>query len=723
MKTKKLATIVLLTTITCLLLTLLSACEIASVVKVNFYVDGKVYSSCTIAGNTAQLPTNPEKEGYDFDGWYLDDKTFNNAFTGIFETAPVTSVNVYAKWKTAEKKEDEKPSGLSFAINFYVDGTIYATIVASGELKLPANPEKEGYVFDGWYLDDETFENVFTGIFETTPVTSVDVYAKWKLDENNEDEKPSETSIRVNFYVDGIIYAIRDAGSKKLALPTTPVKNGNTFDGWYLDDETFKNAFTGNFDTMPTNTVDVYAKWKSESESENDTEKEPEDVPTDLYYDYKEHVKLFSQIEGATVECVDDPDTIKEWTQPEEGFDVYGNTPYIAVIYVSWPYINNDGNWAGTLAPDYDLALFYFKSNTDALKVKKSYIEVWTKYYEEEADEEEGEMPDPKVIVQGNVMVTELEDYFAETFKEMIRTKKVFPVTFESKLFLQHGYLLQNQTVTADDFIVCLDFPGDSELEGKTQVITSIDCNTQSTGKTTATVKFKYNDTEYTIQEDFEVIDKTHKHYFILENHLKLKELGYKFSRSTFETCLLYDDSIFDGLMRWNDGNNEKILIGKIGGYSEGMLAKSFGEEFIVAYFDTEEHAKQYYEIYKEKKESIVNIVLDGRIAYIDMWYTKGTWALAAKKAVQENKYVEPGVCELTATCKENMFFEYDWQYEDTRNYVVTYKYKVDDEVLPGGEAKWYDVKVTNVFYAEKYVTVTITYKNCSTTVTIPKNN
>lgn len=589
-------------------------------------------------------------------------------------------------------------------------------------MQLPTNPEKEGHDFDGWYLDDKTFDNAFTGIFETAPVTTVNVYAKWKLDENNEDEKPSETSIRVNFYVDGIIYAIRNAGSNKLDLPTTPVKNGNTFDGWYLDDETFKNAFTGVFDTMPTNAVNVYAKWKSNSENENDTEKEPEDVPTTLYYDYKEHVKLFSQIEGATVECVDDPDTIKEWTQPEDGINVYGNTRYLAVIYVSWPYISPVDGWAGTYCTKYSLALFYFKTNADALKVKKSFIEAWTKYYEE-ADEEEGEMPEMKVIVQGNVMVTELEDCFAEYFKEMIRTKKLPAVTFESNLFLQHGYLLQNQTATAEDFIVCLDYPNDSILEGQPQAITSVDCNTQSLGKTTATVKFMYNGTEYTVQNEFEVINETHEHYFILENHFKLKELGYKFSRSTLETCLLYDESIYDGLLRWNDDDNEKILIGKIGGYSEGMLAKSFGEEFIVVYFDTEEHAKQYYEIYKEEEESIVNIVLDGRIAYVDMWYTKGPWALAVKKAVEKNKYIEPEICELTATCKEGVIFTNDGQYEDTYKYVVTYKYKVDDEVFPGDELKWYDIKVTNVEHTETYAKVTITYKNFSTTITIPKNN
>ncbi len=643
MKPKKLAICMLLTALICASLSLFVACEYTPTIRVNFYVDGTVYSVQTITDNTVKLPDPPQKEGYVFDGWYLDNQTFESAFTGIFEITPTTSINVYAKWKSDGEKEDKTP----------------------------------------------------------------------------DDEKPSETSVRVNFYVDGIIYAIRDTVGKELTLPTVPVKSGCVFDGWYLDDETFKSAFTGIFDTMPIASVDVYAKWKLRDES--DSKQEAEDVPTDLYYDYKEHVKLFSQIEGATVECVDDPDILEETTKPDGETDIFGNTPYIANIEVSWPGINHEDGWGGIYSNSCSVYLFYFKSNADAIKAKKAYLSWWKNYCEEEADEEDGEMLDLTIIIQGNIMVCDLEDYYAETFKKMIRTKVVEPVSFEIKLFSKHGYLLQNQTITAEDFIVCLDFATGWKLEGRPEVITSVVCNTQSLGKTTATVKFKYNNVEYTVQNDFEVINETHEHYFILENHFKLKELGYKFNRSTLETCLLYDESIFDGLLRWNDDDNKKVLIGKIGGYSEGMLAKSFSEEFIVTYFDTEEHAKQYYEIYKDEK----NIVLSGKIAYIDMHWSRSNapWALSAKKAVEKNKYIEPEVCELTATCKEGVTFTSDWQYEQSYNYVITYKYKVDDEVFPGDEPKRYDIEVTNVEHTETYAKVTITYKNCSTTITIPKNN
>ena len=100
----------------------------------------------------AARPSDPARSGYDFEGWYVDDKTFSTewnfekdrvmsdtdliarySFTVVFEDSdtPVDSVRVY------EDKKDE--------------------------LEIPETvPEKEGYVFDGWVKEDGTlfdFEN------------------------------------------------------------------------------------------------------------------------------------------------------------------------------------------------------------------------------------------------------------------------------------------------------------------------------------------------------------------------------------------------------------------------------------------------------------------------------------------------------------------------------------------------------------------------------------
>ncbi len=47
------------------------------------------------------------------------------------------------------------------------------------EVKLPEEPTKDGFVFDGWYLDKGTWEKQFFGKIEDTSVIKIAVYAKW----------------------------------------------------------------------------------------------------------------------------------------------------------------------------------------------------------------------------------------------------------------------------------------------------------------------------------------------------------------------------------------------------------------------------------------------------------------------------------------------------------------------------------------------------------------
>ena len=52
---------------------------------------------------------------------------------------------------------------VEFNVNFVVDGEVYATVGTSGNesIKIPENPTKDGYTFDGWYVDDKTWEKLF----------------------------------------------------------------------------------------------------------------------------------------------------------------------------------------------------------------------------------------------------------------------------------------------------------------------------------------------------------------------------------------------------------------------------------------------------------------------------------------------------------------------------------------------------------------------------------
>lgn len=78
----------------------------------------------------------------------------------------------------------ETPSETKYKVIFIVDGEIYSTIETSGEetISLPQNPSKEDYDFDGWYLDEDTWQQSFTknSLLNEKLTSDISVYAKWQ---------------------------------------------------------------------------------------------------------------------------------------------------------------------------------------------------------------------------------------------------------------------------------------------------------------------------------------------------------------------------------------------------------------------------------------------------------------------------------------------------------------------------------------------------------------
>ena len=87
-------------------------------------------------------------------------------------------------------------SKVEFKVNFVVDGAVYATLNTSGEeiIKMPENPTKDDYDFDGWYWDKDTWQTPFTAnsLLDAPLSSDMNVYCKWKpktVDGGNEETK------------------------------------------------------------------------------------------------------------------------------------------------------------------------------------------------------------------------------------------------------------------------------------------------------------------------------------------------------------------------------------------------------------------------------------------------------------------------------------------------------------------------------------------------------
>ena len=135
--------------------------------QVYFYGDdNKVVSMQAVRyGEKVKEPKDPEKTGYTFNGWYTS-SDFSKKFD--FNTKIVGEIHIYAKF-------DINKYNIHFESNS--ETVIDDVIVDYGSLlERPEKLEKECYLFDGWYTDQE-FNKEYN--FDAIVIQDFALYAKW----------------------------------------------------------------------------------------------------------------------------------------------------------------------------------------------------------------------------------------------------------------------------------------------------------------------------------------------------------------------------------------------------------------------------------------------------------------------------------------------------------------------------------------------------------------
>ncbi len=118
-------------------------------------------------GSTITLPANPTKAGFTFGGWCTD-KEGKSSFSPT--TAITADLTLYAKWIEQFYTVTFDSQGGS-AVN-PITGIKYGSTIT-----LPPAPTKDGFLFNRWFIDDNTFKNEFD---KTTPITAdLTLYALW----------------------------------------------------------------------------------------------------------------------------------------------------------------------------------------------------------------------------------------------------------------------------------------------------------------------------------------------------------------------------------------------------------------------------------------------------------------------------------------------------------------------------------------------------------------
>ena len=196
-----------------------------------------------IKGGSLYLPM-PEREGYDFTGWYLDDALtqFAGAYHDTYRITKDTSF--YAKWEKA--KEDSGNNGdntqgggssdetlNTYTIKYDANGgktkNASVKVVKGGSVKLP-DAEREGYIFKGWYTDRQVFIGTEGETYK--PGRSISLYARWEKADHqdsstgNTNDKDNKNNSDKNGNTGGTVSG-NSAGSPSDKNTETKTEGGN----------------------------------------------------------------------------------------------------------------------------------------------------------------------------------------------------------------------------------------------------------------------------------------------------------------------------------------------------------------------------------------------------------------------------------------------------------------------------------------------------------------
>ncbi len=177
---------------------------------VTYYSNGKQYGEVQTykAGDAIVPPEAPEAaEGHIFSGWVI-----NENHDKLPETMPENNLEASASWKLKDINIIFRSDEAEFA-------KVTAPYASSMEKAVPADPEKEGYVFAGWF--DKDGKNVFD--YETVPAEDIEFSAKW-LKNGNVTYMMSEDKTYAAYEV--------TEGDKIPVPETNPEKFAHKFTGW-----------------------------------------------------------------------------------------------------------------------------------------------------------------------------------------------------------------------------------------------------------------------------------------------------------------------------------------------------------------------------------------------------------------------------------------------------------------------------------------------------------
>ncbi len=193
-------------------------------------------------GDSATKPSDPTRTGYIFNGWYTDAACTTKADVIAAINKDTT---FYAGWL-------EETVKVTVTFQHYEDTAETAEVIKGGTITAPAEPKREGYLFEGWYADSG-YETAFD--FATVIETETVIYAKWM------EVQEGYVVVTYMWNCDGLGVYKRESikSNSKLVQLATISKEGYYFAGWCTEEECINTYVAGN--GRVTENLTLYANW------------------------------------------------------------------------------------------------------------------------------------------------------------------------------------------------------------------------------------------------------------------------------------------------------------------------------------------------------------------------------------------------------------------------------------------------------------------------------
>src|SRR5690554_3900120 len=198
-------------------------------VLVTFKLNDLANSEIITKGTKISKPSEPNKEGYLFLGWYNGEQLYD------FNNIVNENITLTAKWEKIIYY-------FNLTLHYGYDSIVETLQVEEHTIPVkPLKPTREGYSFVGWFFNDQEF------LFNEPLKRNITLVAVWEV-------KTLEVEFNYNYEDINVNKQIPyGANIKEIE---TPLRMGYKFLGWYLNDELYL------FNTPVYDDIVLTAKWE-----------------------------------------------------------------------------------------------------------------------------------------------------------------------------------------------------------------------------------------------------------------------------------------------------------------------------------------------------------------------------------------------------------------------------------------------------------------------------